>query len=255
MVDGKQLPDHIDITVHSFCSETKIVKLSTTKVKIPKLVILINSFIHLSTSAYLLSRFRMSGQFWSVFSNFSMLGDRARLYLLQTQTLGRLLDILINLAPDNFFPMQLVENYKFMFRDECLRFRVPLYVYTKPNFLGIDPERSNVQVSSQERKDILKLISPAKTFLILAISNLTRACTLVNVPAKDLRSVFSLGNQNFVPRREEIELLQTHQNIKWWLRDDGKVARNAIAVMFAHVASNNAEFSQEYIRTLVHLIS
>jgi len=38
----------------------------------------------------------MTGQFWSIFSNFSMLGDQARGYLLQTRTLGRLLDIFLN---------------------------------------------------------------------------------------------------------------------------------------------------------------
>lgn len=67
-----------------------------------------------------------------------------------------------------------------MFRDECLRETVPLYVYSKHNYLGIDPERSNVQLSSSERKDMLKLISSSKTFLILAITNLARSCTLVN---------------------------------------------------------------------------
>lgn len=106
----------------------------------------------------------------------------ARLYLLHTQTLGRLIDVLINLNPDSFFDKQTVDTYKFMFRDECLRDRVPLFVYTKYSYLGIDPERSNVQLSSAERKDMLKLISPSRTFLILAISNLARSCTLVNQP-------------------------------------------------------------------------
>lgn len=75
----------------------------------------------MSTSVYCLARFRMTGQFWSVFSNFSQLGDTARLYLLQTQTLGRLIDILLNISPDNFFDKQTLDSYKFMFRDECLR--------------------------------------------------------------------------------------------------------------------------------------
>ena len=76
--------------------------------------------------------------------------------------------------------MVVVEQYKFMFRDECLRTTVPLFVFTKHNYLGIDPERSNVQVSNAEKKELLKLISAPKTFLILAISNLARSCTLVN---------------------------------------------------------------------------
>jgi hypothetical protein len=40
----------------------------------------------------------MTGLFWAIFSHFSMLGDQARLYLLQTKTLGRLLDIFLNLG-------------------------------------------------------------------------------------------------------------------------------------------------------------
>lgn len=45
----------------------------------------------------------MAGQFWAVFANFSMLGDQARLYLLQTKNLGRLTDVLLNLQPDHYF--------------------------------------------------------------------------------------------------------------------------------------------------------
>ena len=58
----------------------------------------------MSTSYYLLKNFRMTAQFWRLFSNFSLLGDRARLYLLKTQTLGRFMDYLLNLwNNDQFF--------------------------------------------------------------------------------------------------------------------------------------------------------
>ena len=69
----------------------------------PKLIVLMNSFIHMSTSIHLRRNAKMAGQFWAVFANFSMLGDQARLYLLQTKNLGRLIDVLLNLQPDYFF--------------------------------------------------------------------------------------------------------------------------------------------------------
>ena len=84
MVDGKQLDHDSDLTVCSACNQITIFKISETNAKLPKLVVLINSFIHMSTSSHCLKNFKMSGQFWSVFSNFSMLGDVARHYLLQT---------------------------------------------------------------------------------------------------------------------------------------------------------------------------
>lgn len=59
---------------------------------------------------------------------------------------------------------------------------------------------------------------------------------------------------NFVPLKEELELLQTQNNARWWSRDHSKLARNSVAVMFAHVASNNREFSQAYISTLIQAI-
>jgi hypothetical protein len=58
----------------------------------------------MSTSYQLLKNFRMTGIFWQFFSNFSLLGDVSRLYLLKTKTLGRFIDYLLNLMnPDQFF--------------------------------------------------------------------------------------------------------------------------------------------------------
>jgi hypothetical protein len=45
----------------------------------------------------------MTGQFWALFSNFSLLGDKARLYLLKSQTLGRFIDYLLNLTNQDAF--------------------------------------------------------------------------------------------------------------------------------------------------------
>jgi len=60
---------------------------------------------------------------------------------------------------------------------------------------------------------------------------------------------------NFVPGKEEMELLLSHKNIKWWANDLSKLARNAIAIMFAHISFENREFSQEYITYIIEMIS
>ena len=101
----------------------------------------------------------------------------------------------------------------------------------------------------------MKQLSPSRTFLILTISNLARSCTLVNSKDKDFKSIFALGNLNFIPLKEEIELMQTYKNIKWWNRDLCKLAKNSVSLMFAHMATDNKEFSHDYISHLMQLIS
>ena len=130
-----------------------------------------NSFIHMSTSSHCLRKFNMAGQFWSIFSNFSMLGDQARLYLLQTRTLGRLIDIFLNLQQDNFFNKQALNDYMLKFRDQSLRQYVPLFVNSKESYIGIDSERSHILMTNAEKKQIINFISPPKTFIIVTISN------------------------------------------------------------------------------------
>ena len=103
VVDGQNLPTDVDHTICSGCSQLNLIRIKAHTAQIPKLLVLMNSFIHMSTSSYCLRNFKMTGQFWSIFSNFSVLGDQARLYLLQTGTLGRLIDIFLNLSQDNFF--------------------------------------------------------------------------------------------------------------------------------------------------------
>jgi hypothetical protein len=67
------------------------------------------------------------------------------------------------------------------------------------------------------------------------------------------QSIFSLDQLNYLPDNEEIELLMTYSNIKWWDQTYPKVARNAVANMFAHISLENKEFSHQYISTLINL--
>lgn len=118
VVDGKNPKAGLDQTICSGCSRVNLIRLKSHTAQVPKLVILINSFIHMSTShQYCLSKWTMTGQFWSIFSNFSMLGDQARGYLLQTRTLGRLTDIFLNQFQDNFFSKEAIVQYQGKFRD------------------------------------------------------------------------------------------------------------------------------------------
>lgn len=96
-------------------------------------------------------------------------------------------------------------------------------------------------MSSSEKKEMARFISPSRNFLVTAISNLGRSCTLVKQSDTDQKSIFALDELYFVPSKEEIELLQSFSNVKWWNRDFSKLARNAVAVMFAHLAVNNRE--------------
>lgn len=79
MINGRE---EDDTGLNSNCTNINYIKVSSHNLKIPKLLVLINSFTHMSTSLCCLKNFKMTGQFWSVFSHFSELGDTARLYLL-----------------------------------------------------------------------------------------------------------------------------------------------------------------------------
>jgi hypothetical protein len=61
VVDGKQHTEQTELTVCSHCSQLRLIKLAASSAKLPKLVVMINAFIHMSTSTYCLSRFKMSG--------------------------------------------------------------------------------------------------------------------------------------------------------------------------------------------------
>ena len=139
-----------------------------------------------------------------------MLGDQARLYLLQTRTLGRLIDIFLSIYPDQFFTKQAINEYLLKFKDQSLRQYVPLFINSKTSYIGIDAERSHILMTNSEKKQILNFISAPKTFLIVTISNLSRSCSLVKqtgATAGGPQSIFSLDSLNYIPDREEIELL------------------------------------------------
>ena len=50
VVDGKNLKAGLDSAICSGCSRVNLVRLKSHTAQVPKLVILINSFIHMSTS-------------------------------------------------------------------------------------------------------------------------------------------------------------------------------------------------------------
>jgi hypothetical protein len=123
--------DDLDVTVATGCSSTILFKVNGLTGQVPRLIVFINSFLHISTSMdHCLRHFKLTGQFWSVFSNLSELGETARLYLLKTHTLGRLIDILLNLHQDQFFSKEAMQLYTQKFRDESLQGFVPMFVYT-----------------------------------------------------------------------------------------------------------------------------
>jgi hypothetical protein len=53
-----------DQNVCSGSSAVTLIKLKASNQHLPKLVILLNSFIHFSTSGHCHKNFKMSGQFW-----------------------------------------------------------------------------------------------------------------------------------------------------------------------------------------------
>jgi hypothetical protein len=81
-----------------------------------------------------------------------MLGDQARLYLLQTRTLGRLIDLCLNWNPDQFFSQQAINEYAMKFKDQSLRQHVPFFVNSKESYIGIDAERSHIVMTTSEKK-------------------------------------------------------------------------------------------------------
>ena len=104
VLDGRKLPEELVLEVYSGCTETNVLRVKVHDKRLPKLICFMNAFIHTSTSFYCLSRFKTTGQFWSIFANFSLLGEQARQYMLQTRSLGRLIDVFLNLqGNDKFF--------------------------------------------------------------------------------------------------------------------------------------------------------
>jgi hypothetical protein len=65
-----------------------------------------------------------------------------------------MLDIYINIPLDNYFSKEDSLNFATKFRDLSLRQDVPLIVYSKNLYIGIDPERGQCIWSSADRKAI-----------------------------------------------------------------------------------------------------
>ena len=72
--------------------------------------------------------------------------------MLETRTLGRLIDVFLNLQNDKFFTREAMIQYQQKFRDLSLRKRIPLVIFKKDFYIGMAPERGQVQMSSMERK-------------------------------------------------------------------------------------------------------
>ena len=88
--------NYMNQKVYSSCPKVRQVVLQKGVSKdLPMLIVLINSFLHFQVSNEMLQNFAISSIFQSVICHFSELGPVARLYLLKTKTLNRLLRIVV----------------------------------------------------------------------------------------------------------------------------------------------------------------
>ena len=71
---------------------------------------------------------------------------------------------------------------------------MPLFVYSKQFYIGIDPERARIELSPAEKKQLGGFLSPSDTYLLLSISLLARACCLVK-PGKGSSATMSAPSQ------------------------------------------------------------
>ena len=65
---------------------------------------------------------------------------------------------------------------------------------------------------------------------------------------------FALDQLDHVPDKEEIELLHSYNNYKWWSYSHSKLTRNSIATMFAHIGTDNREFSTSYLNAVLEYV-
>lgn len=61
IVDGRITPKNLEQAIYSGCQRVNVIRLKAHCAKIPKLVVFINSFIHMSTSYHCLKNFKMTG--------------------------------------------------------------------------------------------------------------------------------------------------------------------------------------------------
>lgn len=96
MANPQNTPGHEEpAVIHTPCAQVEIATFEGgIPQKIPTLLAMINSMLHLQTSPLVIERFLMTAQFQSLIAHFANLGPIARLYLLKTSTLSRLLRLL-----------------------------------------------------------------------------------------------------------------------------------------------------------------
>jgi len=92
--------------VISGCLSPEVITLTGSTKELPMIVIFINSVLHLQTSKYYQQKSVFCAQFHQLLSHFAELGKGARLYLLKTKTLGRLLRTFLNGAIASDEPLQ-----------------------------------------------------------------------------------------------------------------------------------------------------
>lgn len=160
--------------IYSPCKQVRVVtiKVNNTNNKLPMLVLLINSFLHLQVSKLAIHRILQCSMFHSVINHFAELGSIARLYLLKTKTMSRLLHIFLNTKNGSSYH----SNERFMTN------KIPLFKLDFPNGMYLVPNTQpdlDSKVRSQERKAILQQAAPPYTFVVGTISLLARSCEFV----------------------------------------------------------------------------
>jgi hypothetical protein len=91
---GQQTPGLEEGAFYSPCAQVEVATFECFPSKVPTLVAMINSFLHIHSSPYILERFLITSQFHALIDHFADLGPLCRLYLLKTGTLARYLRLL-----------------------------------------------------------------------------------------------------------------------------------------------------------------
>lgn len=81
--------------IYSQCERVNILEIKSCESGVPILIPLINAFLHFQTSQDVLDNWHYTSNLHGVVSHFANLGPWARLYLLRTRTLSRLLRLLL----------------------------------------------------------------------------------------------------------------------------------------------------------------
>ncbi len=107
---------------------------------------MINSFLHMQASSYTTTNISFSTHLHSVVAHFASLGPVARLYLLKTRTLGRLLRLLLTYNNSAQLPGNSADEMNFMYD------KMPLYEisYTAPDH---DPGNNNISTNEEQKKN------------------------------------------------------------------------------------------------------